>query len=196
MDHRCDGVYDCIDESDESDCTIVKIDEGRYNVALPPETNGKQADVNVSIFIQNIEKIELPSAFHAKIEVSMTWTDYRLEFHNLHEHNIVDQMTKIWIPALQFSNANENRYTEDDYEATISVIKSGPPQLVGLNKLHEAYIFQGSENYLNFYREYFMVFKCVYDLQNYPFDTQYCTIDLKLSKFTRELSPCISLFDM
>ena len=186
MDHRCDGVYDCIDESDESNCSIVRIDEGRYNVALPPETNGKQAEVNVSIFIQNIEKIELPSAFHAKIEVSMTWTDYRLEFHNLHEHNIVDQMTKIWIPALQFSNANENRYTEDDYEATISVIKSGPPQLVGLNKLHEAYIFQGSENYLNFYREYFMVFKCVYDLHNYPFDTQYCTIDLKLSKFTRD----------
>ena len=185
MDHRCDGVYDCADESDEYDCSIVKIDQGRYNKQIPPETEGEKAQVNVSIYIENIEKIELPSTFHAKIQVYLTWTDYRLEYHNLHEHNIVDPMTEIWIPKLLFSNANENRFTEYDDKATVSVIKSGPPEPVGLDTLHETYIYKGSENYLDFYREYFMVFKCVYDLHNYPFDTQYCTIDLKLSRFNK-----------
>ena len=185
MDQRCDGVYNCADESDETDCSIVKIDEGRYNKQLPPETEWEKAQVNVSIYIENIEKIELPSTFHAKIQVYLTWTDYRLEYHNLHEHNIVDPMTEIWIPKLLFSNANENRFTEYDDKATVSVIKAGPPELVGLNILHETYTYKGSGNYLDFYREYFLVFKCVYDLQNYPFDTQYCTIDLKLSKFDK-----------
>ena len=31
-----------------------------------------------------------------------------------------------------------------------------------------------------------MIFDCDYDLQNYPFDTQLCTIDLQLSKFDKE----------
>ena len=185
MEHRCDGVYDCADESDEYDCSIVKIDQGRYNKQIPPETEGEKAQVNVSIYIENIEKIELPSTFHAKIQVYLTWTDYRLEYHNLHEHNIVDPMTEIWIPKLLFSNANANRFTEYDDKATVSVIKTGPPESVGLDALHETYIYKGSENYLDFYREYFMVFKCVYDLHNYPFDTQYCTIDLKLSRFNK-----------
>ena len=156
MDYRCDGVYDCTDESDESDCDIVKIDEGKYKKAMAPERNGKEAEVNVSIYIQNVEKIELPSTFHAKIELSLTWTDYRLEYLNLHENNIIDSTTKqkIWIPRLPFSNSNDNRYTDDDEKTTISIIKSGSPQTVGLNMLHETYIFKGSENYLNYYRKY------------------------------------------
>ena len=188
MDYRCDGVYDCTDESDESDCDIVKIEEGKYKKAMAPERNGKEAEVNVSIFIQNVEKIELPSTFHAKIELSLTWTDYRLEYLNLHENNIIDSTTKqkIWIPRLLFSNSNDNRYTDDDEKTTISIIKSGSPQTVGLNMLHETYIFKGSENYLNYYRKYYMVFKCAYDLHDYPFDTQVCTIDLQLSKFDND----------
>ena len=39
---------------------------------------------------------------------------------------------------------------------------------------------------MNYHREHFMIFDCDYDLHNYPFDTQLCTIDLQLSKFDKE----------
>ena len=72
MDQRCNGIYDCTDQSDEVDCYNVEIDEEKYQKQLPPiENSGEQAQVNVSIYIQNIEKIELPSTFHAKIVVSL-----------------------------------------------------------------------------------------------------------------------------
>ena len=67
---RCDGVYNCADESDELDCHIVELNEERYQKQLPPEVSGSQVVVNVSIYVLNIEKIELPSTFHAKVEVT------------------------------------------------------------------------------------------------------------------------------
>ena len=60
------------------------------------------------------------------------------------------------------------------------------PEVVDMGKVHETYVFMGSKNLLNYHREHFMVFDCDYDLHNYPFDTQLCTIELQLSKFDRE----------
>ena len=63
---------------------------------------------------------------------------------------------------------------------------SDMPEVVDMGKVHETYVFMGSKNLLNYHREHFMVFDCDYDLQNYPFDKQLCTIELQLSKFDRE----------
>ena len=81
--------------------------------------------MNVSIHILNIEKIQLPSTFDAKIEVTLMWKDYRLTYNNLHYVNIIDPETKqkLWIPPLLFSNSNENRKIKDDAKTIISITK-------------------------------------------------------------------------
>ena len=124
MDSRCNGEYDCEDKSDESDCNIID-DNQDYQKELPPKSDGELLDVSVSIQILNIEKIELPSTFHAKIEVSLSWRDYRLHFFNIHENNILNPKAKhkIWIPPLLFSNSNENQKIQVDEKATISITK-------------------------------------------------------------------------
>ena len=124
MDSRCNGEYDCEDKSDESDCNIID-DNQDYQKELPPKSDGELLDVNVSIQILNIEKIELPSTFHAKIEVSLNWRDYRLHFFNIHENSILNPKAKhkIWIPPLLFSNSNENQKIQVDEKATISITK-------------------------------------------------------------------------
>ena len=48
-------------------------------------------------------------------------------------------------------------------------------------------IYQGDENFLEYSRSYEMVFKCFYNLQNYPFDSQECSIDLKIPAHQMEL---------
>ena len=124
MEQRCDGEYDCSDKSDESDCILIQ-DDGEYQKELPPKLDGGLVDVNVSIHILNIEKIQLPSTFDAKIEVTLMWKDYRLTYNNLHYVNIIDPETKqkLWIPPLLFSNSNENRKIKDDAKTIISITK-------------------------------------------------------------------------
>ena len=41
-------------------------------------------------------------------------------------------------------------------------------------------MYSGNDNPLSFERFYSLIFQCTYDLQLYPFDKQYCTIEITL----------------
>ena len=52
----------------------------------------------------------------------------------------------------------------------------------GLEEVDEREIFKGSENRLIMTQTYTHEFQCVYQLNNYPFDKQTCSIDMTTSK--------------
>ena len=79
------------------------------------------------------------------------------------------------------------RHTLNDREANIDIIRSGHHELNDKKDIHEARIYKGDENFLEYSRSYEMVFKCFYNLQNYPFDSQECSIDLKIPAHQMEL---------
>ena len=50
MSQRCDGVYNCVDKSDENACEIISLDTFSYRKEQPPSINNKINDeVNVTI---------------------------------------------------------------------------------------------------------------------------------------------------
>ena len=51
----------------------------------------------------------------------------------------------------------------------------------GLEEVDEREIFKGSENRLIMRQTYTHEFQCVYNLHNYPFDKQTCSIDIRTS---------------
>ena len=51
----------------------------------------------------------------------------------------------------------------------------------GLEEVDEREIFKGSENRLVLRQTYTHEFQCVYNLHNYPFDKQTCSIDIRTS---------------
>ena len=104
--------------------------------------------INVSIYLLNVNKLELPSLFDVKFRLELTWYDHRLEFEHLQNENILreDDKKKVWIPPLVLSNTYDNRILIMDGKTTMSVLKHGQPVLSSQTQLHEATEYTGSEN--------------------------------------------------
>ena len=86
---------------------------------------------------------------------------------------------KIWLPPLYFSNTNGNSPLLNK-DQTVEILKQGDPKLNSENELNSAYTFEGSENDLSLFGQYQHNFDCDYHLSNFPFDTQDCSIELRV----------------
>ena len=183
---KCNGKFDCLDLSDEDDCNFVVLPKGIYKKSLPPLVDGNSVQLHFSIFLMNINKIELPSTFDAKIQLVIKWTDYRLTYKDLNEDiNIISEDTKneLWLPPAMFSNTLYNEMIANDYKTTIDIIQKGKSEHSHQGDLHEAVFFKGSENQIRYSRVYRMLFQCDFDLLHYPFDEQECNIDVELPQY-------------
>ena len=134
---------------------------------------------------------EVEHSFNAKFQLMVKWYDNRLTFRNLKKNvfkNVigVDQKELVWIPPLMFDNSDNTR--------TLSISHEGSDEpMVNLfvergvdNKfvvaapsfLDETYFYKGEENYMVLTTGYNMVLHCNYKLEDYPFDTQNCTMEV------------------
>ena len=123
-------------------------------------------------------------SFSAKFNLIAEWFDSRLTWNNLNDDkflNIPDQeiIDKLWVPVITFDNT-ENKYeTPMDKKARLLVEKKGNYTLAPINQAEEIAYYKGSQNNLQYSRDFFLRFQCRFELRKFPFDKQMCTIILK-----------------
>jgi hypothetical protein len=66
--------------------------------------------------------------------------------------------------------------------SSISIVKNGTFRTNPVSEMMEAFLFRGDENPIVLTREYDLFFSCDFDLVMFPFDTQYCYIEVSHSE--------------
>ena len=100
-----------------------------------------------------------------------------MKYHNLkseRSNNLLSrtEIDSLWIPFAVFSNTEDSESTKGDYDTEVTVTKEGNFTESPLEVMEEINIFEGRDNRITFQQVYSKTFKCVYQLQLYPFDTQ------------------------
>ena len=114
----------------------------------------------------------------------MEWYDYRLTYWNLKQRRSAnafsqDDTSKLWMPSLVFQNTENNEVTVADSEAEVTVTREGDFTRSDDTVVEEINIFSGEDNRITFERIYTKTFRCEYQLQLYPFDTQVIFSNIK-----------------
>ena len=196
MEHRCDQNPNCVDQSDEVNCQML-VKSDTYKKTIAPfsynGTNGQVAPVlvNVSMDIISLLKFkEVDMEFVLKYQIKKEWFDTRLTYWNLKERRYANALSSeekesIWLPILTFTNTENNEVTAGDIDSEVTVTRASEFIRSEANILDEINIFNGGENKLTYERVYTKIFRCDYQLQLYPFDTQRCFVDISTKKLDK-----------
>ena len=181
--NRCDGTNDCPDASDEFNCHKIAVPESYLNeVPVPPDDGKLLADIHLSIdVIQVLELVEVESEMSLQYRLTLIWKDSRVSFRNLKEDTFLNTVGredagKIWYPKVIFYNTKDMEETKYNDKSVITVNRNGTPTVSSLKEIQNDHIYKGEENELILSQVYTTQFICEYDLRNYPFDVQKCSM--------------------
>ena len=180
---RCNQIIDCEDFSDENHCKRIGHHGLTYKKKIPPKLSENQKlKVSIGITLESLSQInELNMMFRSRVTLQASWKDVRLYFNDLKEgFNILDssEMVEIWRPSLILSNSEKMLYVLDNPHLFVQILRASNGTLVEETNLHESMRYMGSENEIIMISRFETEFFCIYKLENYPFDVQYCSIDI------------------
>ena len=84
----------------------------------------------------------------------------------------LDVLKEMWVPVISFANALGPFQTKIDEQARATVQAIGNPTIRNRDDLVEGREFDGVDQIISVEKEYFLEFRCEFDLLTYPFDTQ------------------------
>ena len=142
--------------------------------------------VKVNATISDVlEMRELEGVWQTKVTFEVTWIDQRLKLQNLkHNDNLNilarEERDSVWFPIIIFGNTDAVERIVMDDKATLIVRREGSGTPSNMKNVIKSEIFKGEENPFFYSRTYSIKFECDFQLENYPFDTQECTMELKV----------------
>ena len=131
---------------------------------------------------------QMAMTFLGDITLTIEWRDWRIKFKDLKENgNYLNKywQNEIWLPPLYFSNTIGNVPILIDDSKTVKILRQGESIYNDVSELNEGHIFSGEENGLQLKTQYEQTFKCLFELSKFPFDTQYCTMNIKIPQEIR-----------
>ncbi|KAK3875259.1 hypothetical protein Pcinc_019858 [Petrolisthes cinctipes] len=187
----CDRRVQCPDTSDELDCSTVKLPKG-YQTTLPPPslTQESPLPVYLNLTLNTFGSIDaIRNRFTVELMVRMIWKDQRLQFKHLRRDrqlNIIlpSEAQNIWVPTVDFLNAENNQHTTVDADCKITIKRQGSPIGDNIEHSKEARIYKGEDNYIRIARTYTIVFHCNFNFFYFPFNTDYCQMIFRINKNT------------
>lgn len=128
----CDRRAQCEDKSDELDCSTVLRPDGYQPTLPPPSVNGTgPLPVFLNLTLLSFKSIDaIHNKFTVDIVIRMIWKDIRLQFKNLKKDrqlNIIlpEDAKDIWVPVIDFLNAENNQKSEVDNDAKVTIKRLG-----------------------------------------------------------------------
>lgn len=138
---RCDLRIDCLDQSDEAECSLVAIPPG-YRSIIPPSHNTQSEPLPIEFLLKIISFPTIATqdqTFTATLHLALQWRDNRLDYHNLKEDRTLnllahDAVERIWTPRVFFTNAQGNMFSNLDQGSRVECVRGGdsypgPPDL-------------------------------------------------------------------
>ena len=123
-------------------------------------------------------------SFECGVVVMLKWRDVRLSYNNLFDgYTTLDkeEVDKIWKPSLTLKNSLEYASITTNEKFLIQILKQNEGILKNEKSLYETISYDGKTNYIILTAEFDDHFGCSYQLHDYPFDSQVCTIDISSS---------------
>ena len=180
---RCNDMLDCDDGSDEKNCEHLLINEDSYKRIMPDYSKGCKTKIEVIAELEAVTEIDqLAMTFHGDIKIILRWRDGRIKFKDIGNGTFLNKewRDKIWLPPLYFSNTIGKKPLSTDEGFVVKVLKQGELKCNDVSVLNEGYETDGDQNDLELTSHYDYVFHCTFALSRFPFDTQNCSMILKI----------------